>query len=207
MREPNFMMPKRSPARTCVADAARGRRRGAPGCRRSAARRSSGRRDRSRSRCARWPPPASWRYAGRNLPGRVADAGDASRRRDAVDVHVHRRQEDADLLPLARRRDAGLGRRRRPSRGRRPATARRAPASATTRSGSRKKNAKKRAEHDERHARAPSRRAAPATSAISQAPPMNGKPARSRRITAGTRSGRAGGAPARRSSIYPCAWS
>ena len=35
---------------------------------------------------------------------RVADVRDAPGRRDAVHVHVHRRQEDADLLPVAGRR-------------------------------------------------------------------------------------------------------
>ena len=45
-----------------------------------------------------------------------------ARHRRAVDVHVDRRQEDADLLPVTRRaRRLGLGRRR-PSRGHRPAT-------------------------------------------------------------------------------------
>ena len=41
------------------------------------------------------------------LAGRVADPGHRARRRDAVDVHIHRRQEDADLLPFAFRRRAG----------------------------------------------------------------------------------------------------
>ena len=50
-----------------------GRRRAAPGCRRSAARRRSGRRDRSRSRCARCPPPL--RAVRRQEPARrVVDA-------------------------------------------------------------------------------------------------------------------------------------
>ena len=43
---------------------------------------------------------------GEKSSGQVVDGRDAPGRRDAVDVHVHRRQEDADLLPWhpARRR-------------------------------------------------------------------------------------------------------
>ena len=95
-----------------------------------------------------------------------------------VHVHVHRRQEDADLLPLrpAARRPASAG--PATSTRRRPATAPVRGSCGDTRSGSRKKNAKKAARTSSGTAPAePTVRAA----AIARAavPPMKGYPARS----------------------------
>ena len=162
----------------------RGRRHGARGCRRSGARRPSGRRDRSRSRCARCCSPASGRYAGKKLARRVADAGHPAGHRHPVDVHVHRRKKNADLLPGAGRGRTGLGRaghqhaavgRRRARRARR--ASRRA---ASVPDRERRKRRTRRARRTGRQA--PSRSATPDTSASSSAPPMNGRPAGSRRM-------------------------
>ena len=77
----------------------------------------------------------------KKLPGPIVDRGDAAVDRRPVDVNVHRRQEDRDLLPVARRRPAGVrgaGDITRPSAGDTTASA----ACGTWRSGSRKKKVK-----------------------------------------------------------------
>ena len=111
MRDPNFMSPKRSPATTWVPGATRQtiRRASMPtSCRATTSR--SPRRIQSSFRsfsCGRLG------LVGRQeLARRVLDAFDDTRERDPVDVHVERRQEDADLLPLAWRRHARFGRAR-----------------------------------------------------------------------------------------------
>ncbi len=166
------------------ADRRRGRRRGARGCRRSAARRSSARRDRSRSRCARWPSPRRG-----DTPAGTARACSVTRvtragRRHAVHVHVHRRQENADLLPRAGRR-GGRGRRRpRRARGRRPATARRRRRRAADGRaiGIAEEEHEEGAEHQERDRQHPGDRRARRRARAASAPPMNGRPAESMRI-------------------------
>ena len=78
----------------------RGTRRAAPARRRPAARPPVAARYRSRSRCARsrWRPPACTPPG--TVPGGTRLRLTTPPDRHPVDVHVHRREEDADLLPL-----------------------------------------------------------------------------------------------------------
>ena len=133
------------------------------------------------------------------LSGRVADPRDRARRRHAVDVHVHRRQKNADLLP--RRRAA-----RRPApaapataRGRRPATARRRRLVRRRRDRDRGRRTRRTRRARRTAAPATSRRTAPRRARAASAPPMNGSPARSTRITGDQSGGRGAqrGTPAR----------
>ena len=179
MREPNFIRPKRSPACTVVAfadaadDAARQH------ADDLAERRRCGPRDRPRARCARSGAPRFGAVGRQEAARLVGDAGQRAPVRDAVDVHVHRRQEDADLLPVALGGDRRLARARRPSPGRRPATARRSASEPMTRSGSRKKKPRNAASSTNGIAHHHPEPSQAARAASTSAPPTKGAPARS----------------------------
>ena len=142
MREPNFIRPKRSPVcdRLALAHAAD-----------DAARQHAHHlAEHHRAALALDPQLGALvlgaglgAVGGQEAARLIGDAGQRAPVRDAVDVDVHRRQEDADLLPVpggGDRRLAGAGHHHPPV-GRREHRPGRRPA--TTRSGSRKKKPRK----------------------------------------------------------------
>ena len=163
MREPNFMMPKRSPRATCWPTVEPGH---------DAAREDADDLPATTTAAVVVEPdlgPLVVRarlvaVRGQELAGMILDAGDAAIDGRAVDVHVHRGQKDADLLPLPGGAPAPGGSptiMTRPSAG----ETTRSGAVGTWRSGSRKKKTKNAGENDERNgpepAEPPAERRAP----------------------------------------------